>query len=74
MLRAVTTLGNGSFSDPDPTGLLVQKVHIDQMRTALNQARTALGLPAIGYTDPTITAGTTLIKAAHIQELRNGVK
>ena len=74
MLRAVASLGDGSFTDADPTGLFVQKLHIDQLRTALDQARTALDLPPIGYTDPTITAGTTLVQAAHIQDLRNGVK
>jgi hypothetical protein len=61
----------------DPTlaaGMLVRKQHIDDLRTALNQARSALGLSALTFTDPTLTAGTTPVKAAHVQQLRDGVK
>jgi hypothetical protein len=39
----------------------------------LDQARTALVLPALTCTDPTITVATTIIKAVHVTELRNGV-
>ena len=74
MLRAAASLGPGTYTDPSPGGLFIQKVHINQLRTALDQARAALGLPAITYTDPTINAASTFIKAAHITELRNGVK
>jgi hypothetical protein len=74
MMRAAASLGAGSFTDANPTGLLIQKIHIDQLRTALDQARLALGLPSINYTDATINAQTTLIQAAHIEDLRTGVK
>ncbi len=61
----------------DPTlalGAAVRASHITDLRTALNQARTAIGLNALTFTDATLTPGTTLIKAIHLQELRNGVK
>ncbi len=74
MMRAAASLGAGSFTDANPTGLLIQKIHIDQLRTALDQARLALGLPAINYTDGTINAQTTVVQAAHIEDLRTGVK
>lgn len=44
------------------------------MRTALDAARSAIGLTALSYTDGTITAGVTRVKAARISDLRNGVK
>ena len=49
-------------------------VHITDLRAALGAARNALGLLPVNYTDPTLSAGTTPIKAVHIQEIRNGVK
>jgi hypothetical protein len=61
----------------DPTvagGAVVRATHITDLRTALDAARSTLGLGALAYTDPTLTAGTTRIKAAHVQELRAGVE
>ena len=55
MMRAAANLGDASFNDTDPTGLFVQKLHIDQLRVALDQARLALGLPTMNYTDLTIS-------------------
>jgi hypothetical protein len=40
----------------------------------VHTGRSPLGLTALSYTDTTISAGSTLIKAAHINELRQGVK
>jgi hypothetical protein len=51
-------------------GLPVRAQHITDLRTALNAARTAIGLPTLTYTDPT----PTIIKAVHVQQLRNAVK
>jgi hypothetical protein len=45
-----------------------------QLRTTLDQVRAAVGVPAIAYTDPDLTAGVSLIKVAHIEQLRAGVK
>jgi hypothetical protein len=52
----------------------VKAAHVQELRTALTAARTALGLSTINYTDPTLVAGTTKVRALHIQELRSGVK
>ena len=73
-MRATAGLGASSFTDPSLIGVAVKAAHIQELRVALNQARTPLGLGAIAFTDPTLTPGTTIVRAAHIQELRNGVK
>ena len=74
-MRATASLGAMSFTDPLPTaGIPVKALYVQQLRTALSQARTPLGLSAITFTDPTLTSGTTRVKAAHLQELRDGVK
>ena len=74
-MRAATPLGPQVFADdPVTTSTPIRALHITELRTALDQARAALGLPALAYTDGTIPAGTTAVKAAHIVDLRNGVK
>jgi len=76
-INAVRVLGGLAatvFTDPTWSNLPVAATHIAEMRTALDEARVALALPALSYTDSTITPGTTILKAAHITELRNGVR
>ena len=45
-----------------------------ELRAALDAARTACGLSTLNHTDTTLTVQSTGIKAAHITDLRNGVK
>lgn len=52
---------------------LVQSVHINNLRTAVNAVRTLASLGAGSYTDPTLTVGVTLVKAAHINDLRTAI-
>ena len=55
--------------------LPVKLTHLTSLRNALDNARTQLGLPAIGYADPTATLSTsTPIRHQHVIELRGGVQ
>jgi hypothetical protein len=72
-VRALAALPAATFTDPDLTGVAPKPVHFTELRTALNAARAALALPAIDYTDPVLTSGIR-IKAAHLIDLRQGVK
>ena len=72
-IRAAVLLPPFSFAPFDPAGLL-KAVDFTDLRLALDGARTAVSLPPATYTDPTFTPGTTLIKSAHITELRSGVQ
>ena len=77
MLRMRTAAGLAAqvFTDPGlGTGTTIKAAHITELRTALDQARTKIGLPAIVYIDPTINIATTKAKAAHIMNLRGGVQ
>jgi hypothetical protein len=47
--------------------------HLTSLRTALTQARAALGLPT-PLTDPSLTPAVTPVRAVHWNELRDGVK
>ncbi len=77
-VNAVRTLaGSGTFSFTDPTitpGVTIAKaVHLTEMRTALAAARSTLSLPAITFTDATLSSAI-MIRAVHMNELRNGVR
>ncbi len=61
LLAADATIGSGQR---------IRAQHITDVRTALSEARASIGLPSLSYTDATLT----LIKAAHVQELRERVK
>jgi hypothetical protein len=67
-------LSAASFTDPNPAGVIVKRLHVNELRTALNAARTTLGLPAATFTDPTLLAYTMPVKAAHFEELRAAVE
>jgi hypothetical protein len=69
-LRAAA--GLGAFGYSDDGSLIVRAQHIMQLRTALDAARSAASLPALGYGE-TVTSGS-VIKAAHINEIRPGVQ
>jgi hypothetical protein len=71
-MRATAGLGATTFTDAVPT--VVKAVHIQELRNAIAPARAALGLPVVVYTDPTPVGGTTLVKAAHLTQLRSSVK
>jgi hypothetical protein len=73
-MRAAASLDAASFTDPTLAGVRIKAVHIQELRTALNEARAPLGLAPTPFTDPSLVAGTTRIKAAHVQEIRGGVK
>jgi hypothetical protein len=72
--RAAAGLGALVADGTIGVGSLIRAQHITALRTGLNEARSVIGLSALTYTDPTLTAGATKIKAAHIHELRNGVR
>lgn len=70
-MRTAAGLVEAVFADATLTaGSVVKAIHITEARTAIAQARAALGLSSTTHTDGTILAGVTLIKAAHVEELR----
>jgi hypothetical protein len=59
--------------DPLTPGTVVKAVHITELRARIDSLRASHGLPAYGWTDPTITNGSTGILALHILELRGAL-
>jgi M6 family metalloprotease-like protein len=72
-VRALAGLGTVAFTAPAPTtAVTIRRQHLLDLRNGLDTARSTLTLSAVSYTDPTVTAGTTNDKAAHVTQLRNG--
>jgi hypothetical protein len=66
---------NATFTDPMlVAGTIINAAHLMELRFALDEARSAIGLTLPSYTDPTITPGVTTCKMVHVQELRDAVK
>jgi len=63
-----------TFTDASLPAVRVKRIHVTELRSALDAARSALGLAAIAYTDSAITAGSTPVKTTHILQLRNATK
>lgn len=74
-VRTLAGLAGGSYTDPTLTTTVtpVRAAHVTDLRSALDTARAVLTLSTLSYAD-TITASTTVIKASHLTEVRNGVK
>lgn len=74
-VRTLALLGGISFTVPTPsTSVTIRRQHLLDLRAGLDAARAALTFSALTYTDPTITAESTKIKAVHITELREGLQ
>ena len=73
-MRIAAVLLPATFTDLAVPGTPIKMVHITELRTSLDEARSLIGLNAIAYTDSTLSAGVTPIKATHLQELRNGTQ
>lgn len=75
-VRSLANLPPGQYSDPGVlAGVPIRRQHIEDLRTALAQAREQLqnlGLPAMTYSE-TLTSATP-IRATHVNELRGGVR
>ena len=69
-VRALAGLTSFTFAN----GPVVLATHLIELRDALALARAALALPALSFTQPSITSGATTILAVDVQELRDGVR
>ncbi|PYQ29472.1 MAG: hypothetical protein DMF56_10925 [Acidobacteria bacterium] len=72
--RAAANLGPLASDPTIGVGQLIRAQHIADLRTGLDQARSLIGVPPISYADPSLVAGTTPVRAMHVQQLRDGVK
>src|ERR1051325_7733595 len=74
-LRAAAGLPAQTFSDASlAAGASVKALHVSELRAAVDQARATLGLAPVVYTDPSLAPAGTLVKAAHVAQLRGGVR
>jgi hypothetical protein len=73
LVRGAAGLAPATFADTPAPGGAIKALHATQLRTAIDPARSILGVPAIVYSNPQPVAGSA-VRAAHLRELRDGVK
>jgi Fibronectin type III domain len=73
-VRLTAGLSASTWTDSTLSGVAVKKIHVQELRDSINQALQALGFSTPAFTDATLTAGTSVIKKLHIEELRLRVK
>jgi len=67
--------GGGGWTDGtlSATVSVVRAVHINELRTRVNAARTANGLGPFLWSDSTLQVGVNVIKAVHVADLRTAL-
>lgn len=69
-LRERYELAPFGWTDASSVGTFVKAVHLSDLRTALAQVYDAADVELPIYTDPTLVPGVTVMKVAHVAELR----
>jgi hypothetical protein len=72
-VNAVRTLA-GLPAATFASATIVRAQHLIELRNAVGQARSALSLPALTYMQPVVQPRVTLVRAADVAELRDGVR
>jgi hypothetical protein len=74
LLRLALGIGPYSWTDPGlAPGFTVRAVHLLDLRAALEQAYARAGRALPVFSEVTVVGGTTIIRAAQIEELRTAV-
>ena len=75
--NATTCTGSISISWTDPTitanSTKIRKVHIDELRSWIDNRRTDAGLSNYSWADSTITVNSTKIRKTHFDEMRSAI-
>ena len=65
--------GFGWTNVPLTAGAVVRAIDVNELRTALQEAYSAAHFAVPSFTDSPLVLGTTMIRALHVNELRNAV-
>jgi hypothetical protein len=69
-VRRVAGLGDATWTDTTLSGVTIKAVHVSDLRDRLGEPLAVLSISAGSYTDPVLTPGVTMVRKAHIDELR----
>ncbi|HEY9284605.1 MAG TPA: hypothetical protein VIP46_14210, partial [Pyrinomonadaceae bacterium] len=69
-VRSAAGLAASNWTDANLVGATVKGVHMQEMRTSLGEALSKLKAAPPAFTDSPVVPGATVIKKAHIEELR----
>jgi hypothetical protein len=71
--NSVTPLATVFTDNPVALGGSMKRIHIVELRTAINAVRQVYGLSVFVFTDDPLVAGSTPIKAVHITQMRTAL-
>ena len=74
LVRRSAALGPATWTNATLTDRPIASEDIEDLRTTVNQARPAAGLPSVLFSDAPLIKGSTLIRKVHVKELRQAVK
>lgn len=69
-VRAAANLPAATWTRGTLAGLTVVANDVQELRNKLDEALAVLSISVTAYQDPTLTAGSTLIKAIHVEQLQ----
>lgn len=72
-VRTFAALPAYSYTNSILAGQPIRAIDVQQLRFALAEARSAIGLAAVAFSDGTLTSGASIVRKAHVLELRAGV-
>ena len=73
-MRLAAGLPPGIFTDTAQSGLKIRARHILELRDALNEALRRLGYPDVVFSEPTLTPGSSVIRARYFNQIMEGVQ
>lgn len=73
-VRWLALLPSATYGETPAAGAPVKPAHILEMRANLDAALAVLGATIPSYTDSTLASGGTVIRKAHIQQLRDAAR
>lgn len=72
-VRDAAGLPDATWTNAVSAGAIIRRADVTDLRARLGEALSALGIAEPAYEDPTLPAGT-VIKRAHVQQLRDALK
>lgn len=73
-VRTCAGLNAPTWTDENLSGVQIKAIHLVELRNQLDSALQQLQVSLPEYTDGSITAGVTVVKASHVQEIREKLK
>lgn len=73
-VRLLANLPPAVYTDPAPAGVIIRAAHVIELREALRWARYNVGVTYWSYTDSDSSLENGVVRARHLEEIREGLQ